>query len=104
MHKEELPGASSALTMGIVGLITTALCCGPFGSIFCFIGLSNAKKAKKLYLQNPDLYINYNNANIGRILSIIGLVLAGMWLLFIILYFGVIIAAITAGSMDGMQY
>ncbi len=102
--KEELPGASSAMTMGIIGLIATVACCGPLGAIFCFISLSNGKKARLLYEQNPGQYTGIENVKTAKILSIIGLVIAALYLVFIILYFGVIIAAITAGSMDGMQY
>ncbi|MGJ8731790.1 MAG: CCC motif membrane protein [Cellulophaga sp.] len=102
--KEELPGASSALTMGILSIVLTLFCCGPFGAIFSFIGFAKAKSAKKLFEENPDKYISVDSANTGRILSIVGLVLACVILLFTILYFGVIIAAITAGSMDGVQY
>ena len=69
-----------------------------------FIGFAKAKSAKKLFEENPDKYISVDSANTGRILSIVGLVLACLILLFTILYFGVIIDAISAGSMDGIQY
>lgn len=102
--KEELPGAKSALTMGIIGLITTIACCGPFGAIFCFISLSNVKKARLLFEQNPGQYTGFENVKTAKILSIIGLVIAALYLVFIILYFGIIVAAITSGSLDSMQY
>lgn len=102
MQQEELPGASTALTMGIIALVTSFVCCGPFAAIFSFIGLSNAKKARLLYEKNPELYTGYENAKTGKILSIIGLVVALLSLILLIIYFGVIIAAITAGSMNGM--
>tara|TARA_R110002049_G_scaffold80907_4_gene205709 strand:- start:4970 stop:5284 length:315 start_codon:yes stop_codon:yes gene_type:complete len=104
MHKEELPGASTALTMGIIALVTSFVCCGPFAAIFSFIGLSNAKKARLLYEQNPELYTGYENAKTGKILSIIGLIVALFYLILFVIYFGVIIAAITAGGLSEMQF
>ncbi len=103
MNQQPLPGASTALTMGILSLVLTLFCCGPFGAIFSIIGLSNAKKAKKIHLQNPGEFTGYENAKTGRILSYIGLALALIYLLFIILYFGAIIAIIAAGGLEGIE-
>ncbi len=30
MNQTQLPGASTALTMGIISLVTSLCCCGPF--------------------------------------------------------------------------
>lgn len=87
-----IPGASSALTFGILSIVLTLFCCGPFGAIFSFIGLSNAKKAKNFYEANPGNYRGYENVNTGKILSYIGLALAVILLIFTIIYFGLIIA------------
>lgn len=92
MNQQSLPGASNALTMGILSLVLTIFCCGPFGAIFGFIGLSNAKKAETIYFQNPGEYSGYENVKTARILSYIGLALALIYLIFFIIYFGVIIA------------
>jgi len=104
MHKEELPGASSALTMGIVGLVTSIICCGPFAAIFCIIGLSKAKAARLLYEKNPELYTGYENVKTAKILSIIGLVISLIALVFLILYFGVIIAVIANEGGGSFNY
>ena len=61
MNREELPGASTALTMGIIGLVTSIVCCGPFAAIFCIIGLSKAKAARLLYEKNPEMYTGFEN-------------------------------------------
>jgi len=53
MNRETLPGASNALTFGILSIILTLVCCGPFGAIFSFIGLSNAKNAERITMPNP---------------------------------------------------
>ncbi len=100
MNQQSLPGASNALTMGILSVVLTLLCCGPFGIIFTILGLSSASKAERLYRENPGMYTGYENVKTGRVLSYVGLALALLYLLFIILYFGAIIALITAGEFD----
>ena len=101
-NQESLPGASTAMTMGIISIVGALVCCGPFAAIFSFIGLSNAKKAERLYQENPGTYSGYENVKTGRILSYIGLGLSLIMLLVVILYFGVIIALITAGNLDNL--
>jgi hypothetical protein len=97
---QQIPGASNALTFGILSIVLTLFCCGPFGAIFSFIGLSNAKKAKNFYESNPGNYRGYENVNTGRILSYIGLALAVILLIFTIIYFGVIIALFAAADFQ----
>ncbi|MEL6916272.1 MAG: CCC motif membrane protein [Bacteroidota bacterium] len=101
MDQQPLPGASNALTMGIISLVGSLICCGPFAAIFSIIGLSSAKKAEKLYQENPSAYTGYENVKTGRILSYIGLGLSLIMLIFLILYFGVIIAMISTGNFEG---
>ncbi len=96
MNQESLPGASNALTFGILSIVLVFVCCGPFAAIFSFIGLSNAKKAERIYLENPGQYSGYENVKTGRILSYIGLALSLIGLVFVILYFGAIVAIIAA--------
>ncbi len=94
MNQETLPGASNTLTFGIISIVGSIICCGPFAIIFSIIGLNNAKKAEKLYAENPGVYTGYENVKTGKILSYIGLALSLIMLVFLILYFGVIIALI----------
>jgi len=98
MNQQPLPGASNALTMGIISLVGALICCGPFAAIFSIIGLNSAKKAEKLYKENPSGYTGYENVKTGRVLSYIGLALALIMLVLAIIYFGVIIAIITTGE------
>lgn len=97
MNQQPLPGASTVLTMGIISIVGTLFCCGPFGIIFSIIALVKAKTANQLYLQNPVEYTDYSNVKTGKILAYIGLGLALIYLLFFILYFGFIVAMV-AGS------
>ncbi|AKA34061.1 CCC motif membrane protein [Flagellimonas lutaonensis] len=103
MNQQPLPGASTVLTMGIISIVGTVICCGPFGIIFAIIGLVKAKAAEKLYQQSPDSYSDYSNVKTGRILSYIGLALSLVYLVLTIIYFGFIIAVITTGEWQSYQ-
>jgi len=98
VNYKSIPGASNALTFGILSIVLTLFCCGPFGAIFSFIGLSNAKKAKNFYEANPGSYRGYENIDTGRILSYIGLALAVLLFILAIIYFGLIIAFFAAAD------
>ncbi|MFS4469405.1 CCC motif membrane protein [Maribacter sp. 2210JD10-5] len=87
---QQLPGASNALTFGILSIVLTIFCCGPFGAIFSIIGLSSAKNAEQLYQSDSTAYTGYENVRTGRVLSYIGLALALIMLILSIVYFGVI--------------
>jgi hypothetical protein len=100
MNQEPLPGASTAMTMGIISIIGALVCCGPFAAIFSIIGLSSAKKAETTYLQDPDRYSGFENLKTARTLSYIGLGLSLIMLILGILYFGVIMALITTGEFQ----
>ncbi|SDE58337.1 hypothetical protein SAMN05421636_10614 [Pricia antarctica] len=97
---QPLPGASNAMTFGILSIVLTLTCCGPFGAIFSVLGLSNAKTAQKIFMQSGGEYTGIENAKTGKILSYIGLALAGIYLLLAIIYFGVIAAIIFAAISD----
>ncbi|MEX0273263.1 MAG: CCC motif membrane protein [Flavobacteriaceae bacterium] len=98
MNPIELPKSKNALTMGILSIVLTLFCCGPFGAIFGILGLNDANAAIRTYEANPDAYsTGLENAKTGKILSYIGIGLAVLYLIFIIIYFGVI-AALVMGS------
>ena len=85
--------------MGILSLVGTLICCGPFGAIFGIIGLSSARKAEALYRAAPGRYTGYENLKSARILSYIGIGLALVMLVFYILFFGVLVTLITTGNL-----
>ncbi|MDE3743774.1 CCC motif membrane protein [Maribacter polysaccharolyticus] len=101
MHRETLPDSGNVLTFGILSIVLTLLCCGPFGGIFGIIGLSKAKKAERIYHIEPERYSGYDNVKTGRILSYIGIALAAILLVFTIIYFGVIAAIIAGAASEG---
>ena len=98
MTQEPLPGASTAMTMGIISIIGALICCGPFAAIFSIIGLSHAKKAENLYLADPGRYSGSDNIKTARTLCYIGLGLSVVMLVIGMLYFGVIMALISTGE------
>lgn len=100
MEQQPLPGASTVMTMGIISIVGSLICCGPFAIIFSIIGLSKAKSAERMYKESPETYSGFENVKTGRILSYVGLGLSLIMLLFVILYFGVIIALISSGSFE----
>lgn len=99
MEQQPLPGASNTLTMGIISVVGALVCCGPFAAIFSIIGLNSAKKAQRLYNENPGAYSGFESVKTGKILSYVGLALSLVMLVVCIIYFGVIIALITTGEM-----
>ncbi|MGB7395738.1 MAG: CCC motif membrane protein [Pricia sp.] len=101
MNQQPLPGASNAMTYGILSIVLTLTCCGPFGAIFSFIGLSNANSAQNLYMRSSGEYTGIENAKTGKILSYVGLAIAGVYLLLGTIYFGVIAAIVIAAISEG---
>ena len=86
MEKRNLPNATAVLVLGILSIITCC-CYGVFGLVLGIVALVLAGKDIKLYSENPELYSNYQNLNIGKILSIIGVILSGISLLVYIILF-----------------
>lgn len=74
MENQKLPNATAVLVLGILSILT-CICYGG-GLIFGVIALFLAASDMKSYRIAPENYTNYQNLNIGRILSIIGLILS----------------------------
>jgi len=72
-----LPNSTAALVLGIIS-IASLCCCSIVGLILGIIGLVLGINAMALYQQSPGVYseASYQNANAGKICSIIGLVLS----------------------------
>lgn len=78
---QKLPNATAVLVLGICSIVFG---CFLVGFICAIIGLAMSKKPMTMYAQNPQLYMNYGALNAGRILSIIGVILGAisvLWLL-----------------------
>jgi M penetrans paralogue family 26 len=95
-----LPNATASLVLGIISIVG-AFCYGIVGVICGIIGLVLANKDRKMYQANPELYSSssYSTSNSGRVCSIIGLVIGGIFLLimiFALIFFGTM-------SMEAMR-
>lgn len=81
-----LPNSSTVLTLGIVSVVL-CWCHGIVGLVLAIVALVLAGKDMALYSSNPGAYTpaSYNNIKAGRNIAIVGLVLAGVFLFFIII-------------------
>ena len=95
MEQEKLPNATLILVFGIVSIVTCC-CYGVLGLIFGIIAVILAKKAKALYIENPEQYSGYQNVKIGNILAIIGIVLNLLYMVYVIVLFSKL-------GMDGIM-
>lgn len=81
--KVKLPNSQSALTLGILSIVTLC-CCGPFiGPILAIIALVMIPKSIKIYKSNPDIYTHssFQNLKAARVCAIIGLSLGVIFML-----------------------
>jgi hypothetical protein len=81
-----LPNSSTVLTLGIVSVVL-CWCHGIVGLVLAIVALVLASKDMALYNSNPGAYTpaSYSNVKSGRNIAIIGLVLAGVFLFFLII-------------------
>lgn len=85
MEQQKLPNATISLVLGIISFIACCCSMGIGGLILSGIAFYLAKKDERLYMDNPELYSNYNQLKTAKIVAIIGLVL-GILALAIALY------------------
>lgn len=85
--KPTLPNAAAALVLGILSVITS---CWFVGLILGIIGLVLGNKARRVYLSAPNGYNGYGMANAGRVLSIIGICIGGIYIFYICVILGAI--------------
>jgi hypothetical protein len=95
MENQKLPNATAVLILGIFSILTCC-CYGIISIILGVVGLVLANKDTKLYAENPSQYTNYNNLKIGRILSIIGIVLGAIYLIYVVVLFSTL-------GMEGIE-
>lgn len=88
-NKQQLPNATGALVLGILSIVF-CWAWGIIGLILSIITLVISKKPMAMLKENPDAYSNGGNLKAGRIMGIIGLVLSGLFLLYIIVVVAII--------------
>ncbi len=85
MEKQQLPNATAVLVLGICSIVFG---CFFVGLILGIIGMVLAGKGRKLYKEDPNAYEGWGSLNAGFIMSIIGTVLGGLYVLYAIVVGG----------------
>lgn len=98
-NKQQLPNATATLVLGILSIVLCWIW-GIIGIACAIIALVISKKSVALYNQAPDQYLGYGNLKAGRIMSIIGLVLSALFIVYIIVIVAILgTAAFSLGSL-----
>lgn len=86
--QRDLPNATAILVLGIVSIVT-CWCYGIIGLGCGIAALIMAGKSLKEYQQNPAGYTtsSYNNTKAGKVCGIIGVILSGLYMLYVIFLF-----------------
>ncbi len=82
---QRLPNATLVLVLGIISIIT-CICYGQ-GLILGIVNLFLARNTSRMYHAEPDRYTGHGDVKVGRILSIIGIILSILFLAAIIVSF-----------------
>lgn len=104
MGQINLPNATAVLVLGIIS-IATCWCYGIVGLVCGIIALVLGGKSMKLYNENPQAYTtkSYNNTKAGRICAIIGTILSGLYLVYVIVilaFYGAMLSSMPWDSMN----
>jgi hypothetical protein len=98
-EKETLPNAVATLVLGICSIVFGCLF---IGLVLGIVGLAISGSSVKLNAQDPNKYNGYQMLNAGRIMSIIGIILGAIYVLY---YIVVVVIIGTAGfSLWNMQH
>lgn len=86
--QRDVPNATAILVLGIVSIVT-CWCYGIIGIGCGIAALVMAAKSLQEYNQNPGGFTksSFNNAKAGKICAIIGTILSGLYLIYVICLF-----------------
>ncbi len=100
-----LPNSTAVLVLGILSIVF-CWCGGIIGLALGIIALVLSGKAKVLYNENPSAYTltSFNNLKGGRICAIIGTILSGLYLIYVIIVYFVVGVAFYSMPWDMVQY
>lgn len=91
-----LPYSTAVLVLGICSLVGCIIYGIP-GLICGIIALVLHKKDKAIYNSNPEVYeMSFKNSKAGYICAIIGTILSGLFLAFLIVYVAFIVSVVSA--------
>jgi hypothetical protein len=99
--KPTLPNATAVLVLGICSIVFS---CFFVGVICGIIGLVLASKGRTMYRDNPNLYECYGQLNAGWIMSIIGVVLGSLYVIYAIFWGIAVGTAIFSGAAHNSNF
>ncbi len=102
MEQKQLPNATLVLIFGIISIVL-CWCYGVIGLPLGIVGLILGNKAIKVDQQQPDVYLGIQNVKIGRILSIVGIVLNLIFIVGIIYVIATVIGWDAIGNEELMN-
>ncbi len=91
-QKQQLPNSTVVLVLGICSIVFG---CFFVGLVLGIIGIALSSNGRKLYKENPSLYEGYANLNAGYIMSIIGTILGGLYILYVVLVGGTVLSLLS---------
>lgn len=95
---KNLPNATAVLVLGILSIVSCWLY-GIIGVILGIIAIVLHKKDKAVYATNPAMYEqSFKNSKAGNVCGIIGLILSGLFFLYIIFAFMFAASIISAAA------
>jgi hypothetical protein len=80
--RKTLPNAVAVLVLGICSIIMGCLF---VGLILGIIGLSLSGRGRRLYHDHPDEYEGFGMLNAGYIMSLIGVILGGLYMVYFVI-------------------
>lgn len=99
-----LPNATAVLVLGIISI---AMCwCYGFISLTCgIVALVLANKSLSIYRTNPATFSqsSYKNLSAGRVCAIIGVILGGLFFVYLIAYF-IIVGTLVGGAIGSFPW
>ncbi len=78
-QKQKLPNTTAVLVLGICSIVFS---CFFVGLILRIIGVAMSGNGRKMHKEDSNLYEGYGTLNAGFIMSIIGLVLGGLYTIY----------------------
>lgn len=87
IDNKQLQYSTIVLTLGILS-VCMCWCYGFVGIVFGITAIILTKKAKRVYFLNPKQYSlkSFKNLKTGYLCSIIGLIISGIYFIFVIMY------------------
>jgi hypothetical protein len=92
MEKQTLPNATAVLVLGICSIVFG---CFFVGLVLGIVGIALSGKGRKMYQADPNIYEGYGSLNAGFIMSIIGTVLGGIYVLYFFIIGGTVLSVLS---------